>query len=145
MNATELKAARQALRDERLWVKPDPAFAVVLRFPTASPADLATLITDCDEILAAEIGPVTVPEQPAVEQAKERAQRLLVETEHFDEIGLHKLAATARTIAADLIATTRAFEAERSARLSIQASRERLLETLAGRAGDALKAAVGDR
>jgi hypothetical protein len=68
-----------------------------------------------------------------VTSARDRAERLLAETELFDELGLHELAAEARMVARGVLELTAAVEIERSARVAIQERHEHLLARLGDR------------
>jgi hypothetical protein len=65
----------------------------------------------------------------AIAEARRRAHALLAGTEYFEALGLAKAAADARALARLTLDLIDALEAERSARVSIQAARDRLLET----------------
>lgn len=52
--------------------------------------------------------------------ADQRARNLILETEHFDDLGLGSLAANARMVARDTLELIEELGAERSARQAIQ-------------------------
>lgn len=64
----------------------------------------------------------------AEKQAAERARKLLCETDLFAELGLPTLSSDARMCARAVLELTAELNAERSARVQIQAGRDRLQE-----------------
>ena len=62
--------------------------------------------------------------------AEQRACDLLAETALFDELGLGQLAARARTVARDVLELVGMLAAERSARVAMQAERDRTRDLL---------------
>ena len=71
--------------------------------------------------------------------ARDRAQELLVFADGFDDAGHLGLATRSRVVARDMLRLIDDLEAERSARQSVQAQRDRAIELLARRAYDAIQ------
>jgi hypothetical protein len=73
--------------------------------------------------------------------ALERAQRALPFADGLSEAGFDELGGRIRLLAGDVIDLLATIEAERSARVSIQAHRDRCLKIIAGAAYDQIRGA----
>jgi hypothetical protein len=71
--------------------------------------------------------------------AERRARDLIVFADGLDDVGLHRLAGRCRVVADDCLRLCVQVAFERAARLKIQADRERCLDLLANRAGQAAR------
>jgi hypothetical protein len=76
-----------------------------------------------------------------IETAVARARKVLDSTSHFEELGLNMAAADARMCAHDVLDLVAHLEAERSARITLQARLEECQELLGERAFDATRTA----
>ena len=65
-----------------------------------------------------------------LDDAEQRARELIVFADGVEEAGLRVYSQRARVVADDLLRTAEQLRGERSARLAIQAERDRLRETL---------------
>jgi hypothetical protein len=68
-------------------------------------------------------------------EARARAQALLAATEYFAALGREQLSAESRVMARFVLEIADELDAERSARIAIQAARDEAVEILARRAG----------
>jgi hypothetical protein len=68
-------------------------------------------------------------------EVEQRARDLIVFAESLDDVGLHRLAGRCRVVAGDCLRLCVQVAFERTARVKIQADRDRCLALLADRAG----------